>query len=389
MWSTAILAASIAGLVTHLLVPVVSRIAVAVEAVDYPDERKLHAGAIPRLGGVAIAIGLGFGVAAVAFMMWEDWGFPLGRRAVVALTLGGALVFLAGLVDDLVGVSAWKKFLVELVAATLVAQVWQFDVIGLPGGEVELGMLSGAFTVLWIIGVTNAINLIDGLDGLASGVVAIISLSLLVYFLAYESPFAVVLTAGIAGACLGFLPHNWEPARIFMGDSGSLTFGYLLASLSVYTTLKSPAAVAILVPILALGVPVIDTVLVMLVRFLERPKGIFADRFLRMFHADRNHLHHLIETMAGNRRSVVRWVYAMVMGSCLMALLVALTKRSGLGLILLAVELAALVLVRQLGLARKARELSRRQRQELKEWMSHEAPALGGEESEHRSSEGV
>ncbi|HSR67773.1 MAG TPA: MraY family glycosyltransferase [Acidobacteriota bacterium] len=341
--------------------------ALAIKAVDHPNERKKHTAAIPRLGGVAIAIGLLFGVSTVG-LMWQHWEFPLERQAVVSLSLGTFLIFLLGVVDDLIGVSAWKKLLIELIAALPVVQVgWQFHELAYPGGAIHLGPLSGALTMIWIVGVTNAINLIDGLDGLASGVVAIIGLSLLIYSMAYQSPVGVVLTAGMVGSCLGFLPHNWEPARIFMGDSGSLTLGYLLGTLSVYTTLKSPAAVAILVPILALGVPVIDTLLVMLVRFLERPKGVFTRRFLRMFHADRNHLHHLMEVIVGSRRPVVYWVYGMVLVSCSMALIVALTKRSGLGLILLAVELGAVAAVRRLGLAKKARSIARRQREESAE----------------------
>jgi len=279
-------------------------------------------------------------------------------------------------VDDLIGVSALKKLVVEILAATLVAYGgWQFDILGLPGMEIHLGAFSGLITVLWIVGVTNAINLIDGLDGLAAGVVIIIAASFLVFSLVYQSPFAVALTAGIVGACVGFLPHNWEPARIFMGDAGSLTLGFLLASVSVFTAFKSPAAVAILVPVLALGVPVIDTLLVMMLRFLERPKGEFFHRFLRIFHADRNHLHHLLESLVTSRRQVVRWIYGMVVLSCLMAFSVAMTKRSGLGVLLLVVELVALVVVRYLGFARKARQLTLSQRREVA--AEHHADAAG------------
>ena len=137
-------------------------------------------------------------------------------------------------------------------------------------------MWGAVVSLLWIVGVTNAINLIDGLDGLAGGVVAIIADSLLAYALLQGNLRTVILMAATAGACIGFLRHNWAPARIFMGDSGSLTLGFLLAAISVHSSLKAPAAVAILVPILALGVPVIDTLLVMGVRFLDRPKGRLA-----------------------------------------------------------------------------------------------------------------
>lgn len=344
-----------------------ARLAFAVKALDYPGHRKVHPTPVPRLGGLAIVLGLLLGTGSVIFLMWGGWNQPIERQSLVALGLGTGLILLVGLVDDLIGVSALKKLAVECVAAGLVAHSgWQFHLLGYPGGQIELGPLAGVvLTVLWIVGVTNAINLIDGLDGLASGVVAIIGASFMIYSIAYQSPFAVAVTAGIVGCCLGFLPHNREPARIFMGDAGSLTLGYLLGCLSVYTALKSPAAVAILVPLLALGVPVIDTVLVMIVRFLERPKGVFFRRFLRMFHADRNHLHHLLETLVVSKRDVVRWIYVMVVVSCSMALVVALSKQSGLGFVLLAVELAALIVVREFGFARKARQLSRARRRDL------------------------
>lgn len=365
--AAAIIAIAIAGVVTNLLVPLVTRFAVAIEALDHPGQRKLHPEPVPRLGGVAIAAGLAFGAVAVALPMWGEWRGSVTGSGFIALVLGTILVFLTGLVDDLIGISALKKLLMECLAAGFVVfSGWKFDVLGIPGGgAIELDGFSEILTLIWIVGVTNAINLIDGLDGLASGVVAIIGISFLTFSLVHHSPLAVIMTAAMVGGCLGFLPHNWEPARIFMGDSGSLTLGFLLASLSVFTTLKSPVAVAILVPLLALGVPIIDTILVMVLRFLERPKGRFFRRFLRVFHADRNHLHHLLESLVTNRRSIVRWIYLMVAVSCVMALVVALTKRSGLGLVLLVVELGAIVLVRSLGLARRARSISRLQRREL------------------------
>ena len=179
--------------------------------------------------------------------------------------------------------------------------------LSLPGlGDVELGIFGEVVSLLWIVGVTNAINLLDGLDGLAGGVVAIVATGLLVYAVdLQDNLLAMVLMAAIVGACVGFLRHNWAPARIFMGDSGSLTLGFLLAAMSVHSSLKAPAAVAILVPILALGLPVMDTLLVMLVRFLDRPHGPFVDRFLRMFHADRNHLHHVLEPFMARRARIV------------------------------------------------------------------------------------
>ena len=372
----ALAAALIAGVVTGAMVPFAAKLAFAVRAVDYPGGRKFHGSAVPRLGGVAVAVGLGFGAGTVALMRWTEWGVPVSSRELVALLIGSAMVFTVGLVDDIVGVSVAKKFLVEFAAAALIVWAgWRFTSLGLPGVDLPLGALGGVLTLLWIVGVANAINLFDGLDGLASGVVAIIAGSILVYSLVQDNHFTVILMAALAGACLGFLPHNWIPAKIFMGDAGSLLLGFLLAAITVHSSLKSSAAVAILIPVLALGVPVMDTLVVMAVRFLERPKGHAVERLLRMFRADRNHVHHLMQRHGASRPMVVRTLYLFVLVSCAMALTVALTKSPGLGMTLVVVEAVAILLIRTLGLARLTRTLSSDQREELREkWLAPPHP---------------
>lgn len=349
----ALLAALIAGLMAHLLVPIVVRFARALEALDHPGGRKQQKQAIPRLGGLAIAAGLGLSTVGVTMMYWNQWGLSVPRSELVALAVGTLMVFLVGVVDDLQGAAAGMKLLVQVVAAYLVVHVgWSFQVIHLPGvGDVELGVAGALVSILWIVGVTNAINLIDGLDGLAGGVVAIIASGLLLYAILQRDPLTVVLMGAMTGACVGFLGHNWAPARIFMGDSGSLVLGFLLAVTTVHSSLKAPAAVAILVPILALGLPVIDTLVVMGVRFLDRPHSRLAERFLGMFHADRNHIHHKLELLGSHRGRVVIGIYATVFLFCLAALAVAVTHNSLLGLLLVAVEVAAVLALRRLGLS--------------------------------------
>ena len=358
----------LAGLVTNLLVPTITRLALTLRAVDHPGERRHQNGTVPRLGGVAIACGIAVAAGAAAIARWSEWGAHIPRGEVLALALGTTLVFLVGVVDDLVGVSPIKKLLFEVVAAWLLVRVgWSFEVLRLPGlGEVHLGLFGSVLSLFWIAGVTNAINLIDGLDGLAGGVVTIISTSLLVYAGLQGNPGSVILMAATAGACLGFLRHNWEPARIFMGDSGALTLGFLLGAVSIHSSLKAPAAVAILVPILALGVPVMDTLLVMVVRFLDRPQGPVTSRFLRMFSADRNHLHHLLAHFGSRRSRIVGVIYVLVLGFCSLALLVAATGDSVLGITLVLVEFAVILAIRQMGLALEARRISRKQRDDLK-----------------------
>jgi UDP-GlcNAc:undecaprenyl-phosphate GlcNAc-1-phosphate transferase len=372
----ALAAALIARVVTGAMVPFAAKLAFAVRAVDYPGGRKFHGSAIPRLGGVAVAVGLGFGAGTVALVRWTEWGVPVSSRELVALLIGSVMVFTVGLVDDIVGVSVAKKFLVEFAAAALIVWAgWRFTSLGLPGVDLPLGALGGVLTVLWIVGVANAINLFDGLDGLAGGVVAIIAGSILVYSLVLDNHFTVILMGAVAGACLGFLPHNWMPAKIFMGDAGSLLLGFILAAITVHSSLKSSAAVAILIPVLALGVPVMDTLVVMAVRFLERPKGHAVERLLRMFRADRNHVHHLMQRHGASRPTVVRMLYIFVLVSCTMALTVALTKSSGLGVTLVIVEAVAILLVRTLGFARSTRALADDQREELRgKWFAPSGP---------------
>jgi UDP-GlcNAc:undecaprenyl-phosphate GlcNAc-1-phosphate transferase len=347
----AIGAAIAAGFVTHLLVPAVIRLAVRLRAMDQPGVRKLQASAVPRLGGIAILGGIALAAGFAALGQWTVWGTAVTTRELLALSGGTLLVLLVGVIDDIRGLSSGKKFLVEMVAAWMMISVgWSFSVLRLPFvGGIDLGIFGGVVSLFWIVGVTNAINLLDGLDGLAGGVVGIISLSMLGYAALQGSAGTVVLMAATAGACIGFLRHNWEPARIFMGDSGSLSLGFVLAAMSVHSALKAPAAVAILVPILALGVPVMDTLLVMGVRFLDRPQGRPMRRFLRMFHADRQHLHHLLDHLGARRAHVVALIYVVVVAFCAMALWVAFTGQSNLGLALVAVEFLVVLGMRQLG----------------------------------------
>jgi UDP-GlcNAc:undecaprenyl-phosphate GlcNAc-1-phosphate transferase len=362
-----LLAAVIAGLVTSTSVGFVSRLALAFRAVDYPGGRRGHESAVPRLGGLAIGLGLFFGAGSVALLQWGVWGGRIVRSELLAFVLAAGMVFVLGLMDDLVGVSIPQKFAVETLAALLVVWLgWHFTALGMPdGSSLRLGAVGYLLTVLWIVGVTNAVNLLDGLDGLAGGVVAIIAVTFVAYAVLQGNPLTVVLMAGIAGACLGFLRHNAR-GQVFLGDAGSLLLGFILATMSVHSALKASAAVAIMVPLLALGVPIIDTVLVMVVRFLERPANPGTERFLRMFRADRNHLHHLLLSLAGSRALVVRLIYAMVVLACLFAITLAVAKSLTVGLVMLAVELAAIVAIRRFGLAAQLRDLSEARRQEVK-----------------------
>jgi len=359
-------AAVVAALLTSLMVPPVTRLAVALRALDHPDARKLQETAVPRLGGVAISLGLALGAGIAGVSRWGQWD-TLQRSEMLVLALGTGLVFLVGVADDLSGVSVAKKLVCQILAAWLLVEMgWSFEVLRLPMvGEIPLGWLGPVVSLLWIVGVTNAVNLIDGLDGLASGIVAIIATSVLTYSVVQGNAGTVLLMAATAGSCLGFLRHNWQPAKIFMGDSGSLTLGFLLAAATVHSSLKAPAAVAILVPLLALGLPVIDTLLVMGVRFLERPHSPPAERFLRMFAADRQHLHHLLAHYGAEHKLAVKVLYLVAVCFCGMALLVAFTGETALGVALVVLEFAVVFGMRRMGMTMAAKRLAETRRRGL------------------------
>jgi len=321
------------------------------------------------MGGIAIAAGIAAGAALPSMMVWQQWVQKVASPQFSALLLGTAMVFLIGLADDVIGLSCIQRFLVQVGAAAAVLYGgWSFGRLYVPlWGEVDLGFWGGLITVVWIVGVTNAINLLDGLDGLAGGVAAIIAASLLIFAWIQGKPLTVILISAIVGACLGFLRHNWTPARIYMGDSGSLTLGFLLAVMSLHASMKGAAAVAILAPILALGLPVIDTLLVMAVRFVEEPQGSLLRRFARMFQADRNHIHHLMARAAPGRKQIVLVIYLVAACFCAMALVVAVSRSAALGVALVAVEVMVVFLMRNLGVRREARALSVKHRRRVRE----------------------
>jgi UDP-GlcNAc:undecaprenyl-phosphate GlcNAc-1-phosphate transferase len=370
----AAVAAAVSALVTMLLVPLVARIAISARVFDLPGGRRDHGQATPRLGGLAIAGGLVLGAGAATVTAWRIVGPRLSRNELAALVIATAIVFLTGLVDDLVGLSVGTKFLAESVAALVVVGAgWRFSVLGVPGGHaVALGSLGPIVTILWLVGVTNAINLVDGLDGLASGVVAIIAASMSVYAFLQENPGSLILMAAVGGACLGFLQQNWAPARIFMGDAGALTLGFLLAAMCVHSSIKASATVAILVPILALGLPVMDTLLVMAVRFQGRSHSGVTSRFFAMFSPDQSHVHHQLQRWARSRKQVVTILYLVTLAFCALALVVAYTKNNAIGVALVAVELLVVMLIRSLGLGRAARSLAAKQRIEAVKRLTEE-----------------
>lgn len=303
---------------TILLIPVVRRIALSRGWVDHPDaQRKLHGGPVPPIGGVAIAAGFAMGLLYISLVQ-DTLPFEYTQPSIAVLIGLGAMVG-AGLYDDIHGLSfKGKLFIQTVVACFLVGAGYQIDVSHLPFvGADPFGqtMISIPLTVLWIVGITNAVNLLDGLDGLAGGVVLIAFIGLAAAF-GVQGDFGVIVFAVlIAGSLLGFLVHNFNPASIFMGDSGSLFLGCLLAVYSLSGTFDAGSSgLLLLVPVLALGLPLVDTGM-SIIRRLTAGKSICA--------ADRDHIHHRL-LRHWTQRQTVLILYGVALWFGMAAVLVAL-----------------------------------------------------------------
>ncbi|MGQ0568935.1 MAG: MraY family glycosyltransferase [Armatimonadota bacterium] len=312
------LAVAIVGLVvTYLLTPLVRRVARRLGAIDYPGGRRVNTRPTPRLGGVAIFLGF---VAAALVAMIVTRPIELVRtademfvripialktdRAILGIMLGGTFLLLVGIYDDIRGMRPGLKFLAMVAAAAVLIPfglATQFVTNPLTGATMRLGLWEGAaFTIIWVVAVINVINLIDGLDGLAAGIVAIAGMTLLLTAGAKRDVVAISLAAALVGSAVGFLRHNFSPARIFMGDSGSMFLGYVLGGLSVMGLYKSITAISMLVPMLALGVPIADTIFAIFRRARSgRP----------IYLPDRGHLHHRLLDRGLTQRQTVFLLY--------------------------------------------------------------------------------
>lgn len=322
----------VAWLATDLLIPWVTRIAYKLGRVDTPDARKVHTVPIPRLGGVAIFLGF---CVAVATVEWLTPGQLFPRSGPFeGLVAGAAMIFGLGIADDLKPLPAKFKLLVQIAAAGLAVYLGvRIDFLSNPtGGLILLSpMVAVPLTVFWLVGITNTINLIDGLDGLAGGV-SLIAASTTALIAWQTHQIAITLLAlALMGATIGFLRYNWNPAKIFMGDSGSLFLGFTLAALSVIGVLKLVATAALIVPVLILGVPIFDTAFAIVRRALQRRP---------IFSPDRGHLHHRLLGLGFSQRRAVLIIY----GICLLLGGLALTLtgiREGMVVLMTAVGMIA------------------------------------------------
>lgn len=290
----------IAFVFSFAMTPVVKRMAYKIKAVDIPrDNRRMHKHPIPRLGGLAIIFG--FMVAVLCFGHMT--------KSLTAILIAAMIIAVMGIIDDAKALDAKPKFVVQIIAALIVV-LWgevRVEVFTNPivwSGQPYLVLpmwASVIFSVFWIVFITNAVNFIDGLDGLAAGVSAIMTVSL-VFISARLGDYSVaVIGTALMGACFGFLPYNFNPAKIFMGDTGSTFLGFMLATLSIQGVFKSYAVISFAVPLLIMGLPLFDAIFAMVRRILKGQSPMKADR---------GHLHHRLIDMGFSQKQTVFILYA-------------------------------------------------------------------------------
>ena len=299
-----------AAIVAFITTPVVRTLAFRVGAVDVPrDGRRMHDHPIPRMGGLAIFFG--FILSALIFVPLDT---PLR-----GMLLGAVIIVILGIFDDIYALPALPKLLVQIAAASVAVLMGnRIEILSNPNifssnPYWDLGILSVPISVLWIVGITNAVNLIDGLDGLACGVSTISSMTMLVIALTVAESDVALLMAALAGGCIGFLPYNLNPAKIFMGDTGSTFLGFILATVSIEGLFKSYAIISFAVPFLMLGLPIFDTCFAILRRVSHGQSPMAPDR---------GHIHHRLIDMGFNQKQAVAVLYIIsaILGLCAVVL---------------------------------------------------------------------
>jgi UDP-GlcNAc:undecaprenyl-phosphate GlcNAc-1-phosphate transferase len=372
MWLIGVLTAAFAGVTTWLVTPTIVRLARRVGAVDHPGPRKIHAAPVPRVGGVAVFAGFVAGLTFAAFASGYATNAQherVGYWSILGAAAAGILIL--GIVDDIRSLSFQWKFLFQILAAAVVWDAgFRVQAVGVPfmSDPVTLGWLSLPLTVLWIVGVTNAFNLIDGLDGLAAGT-ALITTTVVAILALHGGRIAVsALSVALVGSLIGFLRYNFAPAQIFLGDSGSMFLGFTIAVISIHGSQKNVAAVAVLAPLLIMGYPILDTGIA-IARRLNMIRSDAADsggiRYMarnihRVFLPDRGHLHHRLLDVGMSHRGAVLCLYACALALSASAL-VLVVMNSLVGAIILAASLTILTLAFFAFILVRARLARRRQ----------------------------
>lgn len=287
----------ISAVISLLATPLVKKLAVKIGAIDVPrDERRVHKKPIPLLGGLAIYI------AFIITIILKKGSLETSELGII---LGSTIIVIGGVIDDIKNLKPLVKLSFQIAAALcLIASGVSITILTNPfggtNGLIYISWLYIPFTVIWVVGITNALNLIDGLDGLAAGVALISTITIFIIAIIHNRSEAAILTSVLGGAIIGFLPYNFNPATIFMGDTGAQLLGFLLAAISMEGTIKSATAFAISVPILAIGLPIYDTIFAMIRRKVNGKP---------ISQADRGHLHHRLLDLGLSQRQAVIIMY--------------------------------------------------------------------------------
>jgi UDP-GlcNAc:undecaprenyl-phosphate GlcNAc-1-phosphate transferase len=303
-----ILALATAFVTALLATPQVRKLALKVGVLDAVDDRRMHAEPKPRIGGIAVYLGLVFALfVAIGFALHTTlFHSAVDTQDFFGLLFGGTLIMLVGVWDDIMGMRPRSKFIAQVVVA-IVSMLYGFHIPGfeIPGTDRYVNLppyIDYPITLVWYLGMMNAINFLDGLDGLLAGVTAISGIFLFAIASAHGHVGAALVLCALVGGALGFLPYNFNPAKIFLGDTGSLFIGYVFATVSLLITAKIAVTVSLLVPLVALALPVVDTAAAILRRF-RAGKAITE--------ADRGHFHHILVFRFGlNVRQAVLLIYA-------------------------------------------------------------------------------
>jgi UDP-GlcNAc:undecaprenyl-phosphate/decaprenyl-phosphate GlcNAc-1-phosphate transferase len=323
-----------------LITPLVKKLAFKIGATDKPNQRKVHEKIMPRLGGLAIYISF-----IVGLLVLRPFD-PFNPGLNTAILVGSIIIIITGVLDDMIELSAKIK-LAGQVSAALVVVFWggvQVSFVNLPfGGLVEFGILSIPLTILWIVGVTNAINLIDGLDGLAAGVSTIALLTISGMAMIMGDTYVVAMGTIVMASTLGFLIYNFHPAKIFMGDTGALFLGYIISVLSLLG-FKNVTLISFIIPVIILGVPISDTFFAIIRRIVNK-KPLSAP--------DKSHLHHCLLRLGYTHRQTVLMIYAVAAFFGLVAVIFSQAKVWGSFLVIAVLLLVIEVFAEKIGLMGK------------------------------------
>lgn len=330
-------------IISVLITPLVRQLAFIIGATDKPQKRRVNTKEMPTIGGLAIYL---------SFFIGLFFFQPITHVELFPIFIGATIIVITGIIDDIKEISPKMKLLGIIIAALVVIYFGDIRMgqITLPLiGEMNLGIFSLPLTLIWILAITNAINLIDGLDGLATGVslIALTTMGIIGYFfVGADNIFVTILVFSLISAALGFLPYNFYPAKIFLGDTGALFLGFMISILSLFN-LKNVTMISLIIPIVILGIPITDTIYAILRRYLNK---------LPISSADKNHMHHRLMSIGFTHRQTVLAIYFLAVIFSLIALLYPLSDTLGTFLMTIGLIIGLELFVETIGLVGENRQ---------------------------------